>query len=141
MADQILATNHGPKWMRIVARILAILWFGFWAFFSIASGMEEGGRSLIYHVIGALVFAVLLFIVWRWEKVGSIILIAFSLLFAIVYPIWASGRLPFIAIICTELVMVLPLLIAGILLILYRKKSRALPTQSGISEATEAEKM
>jgi len=127
MADQNVSINRGGKWMRIVARILATLWFGFWVFFSIASGMEEGGKSFIYHLIGALVCAVLLLMVWFWEKVGSIIIIAFSLLFAIVYPIWAIGRLPLAAIIPTEIIMVLPLLLAGILLVLYRRQSKTAP--------------
>jgi len=128
MADQNLTTNHGPKWMRIVARILAFLWFGFWAFFGIASGIGEGGSNLIFHLIfPTLICALLFLIVWFWEKVGSIIMIAFSLLFAIVYPIWASGRLGLASIIPTELVMVLPLLIAGILLLLYRRKSKTAP--------------
>jgi hypothetical protein len=130
MADQILATNQGSKWMRIVARILATLWFGFWAFFGIASGIGEGGSNFVFHLIfPTLICAVLLFIVWRWESVGSIIMIAFGLLFAIVYPFWASGRLSLASIIPTELVMVLPLLISGILLILYRGKLKASPVK------------
>ena len=113
--------------MRIVARVLAILWFGFWAFFNIASGMEEGGRSFIFHLIAALICAIILLIVWRWEKVGSIIMIAFGLIFAVLYPILFAGRLKLASIIPTEIVMVLPLLIAGILLILYHRKSKTTP--------------
>ena len=127
MADQILATNQGSKWMRIVARVLATLWFGFWAFFNIGSGMEEGGNSLIYHLIATLICAIILLIVWRWEKIGAIIMITFGLVFAVVYPILFAGRLSLASIIPTEIVMVLPLLLAGILLILYRRKSKTAP--------------
>jgi len=127
MADQNLPTNHGPKWMRIVALVLATLWFGFWAFFNIASGMEEGGNNFIYHLIATLICAIILFVVWRWEKVGAIIMIAFGLVFAIAYPILFSARLSAASIIPTEMVMVLPLLISGILLILYRRKPQAPP--------------
>jgi hypothetical protein len=127
MADQNLSTNRGCKWMRIVARILAVLWFGLWAFFNIASGIGEGGGSLIFHFIAALIFAVLLLIVWRWEKVGSIIMIIIGLFVAIAYPLTFGRRFPPITSIMMELTMALPPLLIGILLILYRRKSKTTP--------------
>lgn len=119
--------NHGPKWLRTIARILAILWFGLWAFFNIGSGIVEGGRSLLFHFIAALIFAVLLLIVWRWEKVGSIIMIIIGLFVAIAYPLTIGRRFPPITSIMMELTMALPPLLIGILLILYRRKSKTTP--------------
>jgi hypothetical protein len=138
MADQNLTTNHGPKWMRLIARIIATLWFGFWAFFGIASGIGEGGSNFIFHLIfPTLICAIILFIVWRWEKVGAIIMIAFGVLFAVVYPFWAAGRLKLASIIPTEIIMVLPLLISGFLLILYHRKSISMSQESPVIQKME----
>jgi len=128
MADENISNNHGPKWMRIVARILATLWCAFWVFFGIASGIGEGGASLVGHLIFPTLIFILLFLVfWRWEKVGSIIMIIISLFVAIAYPLTFGRRFPAITTIMMELTMALPPLIAGVLSILYRRKTKGVP--------------
>jgi hypothetical protein len=112
--------------MRTIARILAFLWFGFWAFFGIASGIGEGGRNIVFHLIfPTLIFAIILFIVFRWERVGSILMIILGLVVAVGYPLTFGRRFPAKTSIFMELSMALPALLAGILLILARRKPRA----------------
>jgi hypothetical protein len=112
--------------MRTIARILACLWFGFWALFGIASGIGEGGSNFIFHLIfPTLIFAILLFVVWRWERVGSIIMIILGLVVAVGYPLTFGRRFPVTTSIFMELTMALPPLLAGFLLIAARRKSRA----------------
>jgi hypothetical protein len=111
--------------MRILARIIATLWFGFWAFFGIASGIGEGGGSnLVFHLIfPTLIFAILLFVVWRWELVGGIMMIAAGLTVAIGYPLTMGKNFPVSTSIFMELTMVLPALIAGVLLLAARRQA------------------
>ena len=128
MVEQNISINHGPKWMRIVARILAILWFGFWTFFGIGSGIAEGGSNFIFHLFfPPLIFAFILVAVWRWEKVGSIIMIIVGLIVAIAYPLTFGRRFPASTSIYMELTMALPPILIGILLILYHRKSKTTP--------------
>ncbi|HEX7343427.1 MAG TPA: hypothetical protein VF398_04125 [bacterium] len=108
--------------MRITARIIAVLWFGFWAFFGIASGIGEGGSNIIFHLIfPTLIFAVVLFVVWRWERIGSLILIVMGLVVAIGYPLTMGRRFPVSTSIFMELIMALPPLLAGLLLMMARR--------------------
>ena len=128
MMSQDSYLGKGPNWHRIIARILATLWFGFWAFFAIASGIGEGGNNLILHLIfPALTFFVLWLIIWFWESPGSYIIIAVGLAIGIAYPLTIGRRFPAMTSILMELTMALPLLLAGILLILSRRRSRPVP--------------
>jgi len=112
--------------MRTLARIIAALWFGWWAFFGIASGLAEGGGNLIFHLIfPILIFAVLLLVVWRWELVECILMILLGLIVAIAYPLPIGQNFPTTTSIFMELTMALPPLLAGLLLIAARRKSRA----------------
>jgi hypothetical protein len=128
MMSQDSHLDSGPNWFRIIARILATLWFGFWAFFAIASGIGEGGSNLIFHLLfPALTFFILWLIIWFWETPGSYIMIAVALAIGISYPLTMGRRFPAMTSILMELTMALPLLLAGILLILGRRKSGSVP--------------
>jgi len=128
MADENISNNQGPKWMRTIARILAFFWCLWWALFGIASGIGEGGVNLVRHLIFPTLIFILLFLVfWRWEKVGSIIMIIIGLFIAIAYPLTFGRRFPAITTIFIELTMALPPLIAGVLSILYRRKTKGVP--------------
>ena len=88
--------------------------------------MGGGGSNIIFYLIfPTLIFAILLYVVWRWEQVGSIIMIILGLVVAVGYPLAYGRRFPVATIIFIELTMALPPLLAGLLLIAARRKSRA----------------
>ncbi|RJP72928.1 MAG: hypothetical protein C4524_15440 [Candidatus Zixiibacteriota bacterium] len=96
------------------------VWFGFWAWFGIASGIGEGGSNLIFHLIfPVLVFALPVAVVWKWEFAGALLLTALGLVIAVGYPFMFHNLLPWV-IVTTDLMLALPPLAAGILLLLSR---------------------
>ncbi len=110
--------------MRTMARVLACLWCGYWALFGIGSGLGEGGTNIIFHLVfPTLIFVVLLFVFWRWERVGSIVMILLGLIVAVGYPLTVGRRFPVKTSIFMVLTMALPPLLAGLLAIAARRKS------------------
>ena len=110
------------KWLslRNAARVLAILWAGFWIWFGLASGIAEKltpGGVLLHTAVPGLFFVLLLVVAWRWEAVGGALLVLIGLLMAVAYPI-LFRRLPALTIFLTDLTLALPPLVAGVLFLL-----------------------
>ena len=61
------------KFMRYTARVIALLWAGWWTFFGLASGIGEGLDilgTLIHTAMPGLFFLFIAIIPWRWERWG-----------------------------------------------------------------------
>ena len=66
--------DRTTKWMRYVARALALIWAGWWTFFGLASGLAEGlspAGVLLHATLPGLIFLVSAVITWRWEAIGG----------------------------------------------------------------------
>jgi hypothetical protein len=103
------------------ARILGILWAGFWTWFGAASGIAEGLTPfgvLRYAAVPGLVFVLLLVIAWRWEAVGGGLLVLIGILIAVAYPM-LFRRLSALTIFLTDLTLALPPLLAGLLFVFH----------------------
>ena len=121
-------TDKGTKWMLYTARIIALLWAGFWMFFGIASGIGEGLRltGILMHVLlPGLVFLGIALLAWRWETHGAILFMTIGLIVLIAYPILFGGKFPLSTIIFVDLTMALPPLVAGALLFVAVRKAKA----------------
>jgi hypothetical protein len=84
-------SNQGEKWMRYIARVLALIWACWWTFFGLIAGAGEGyGPSgiLAHAAVPGLVFLVAAVIAWRWEVIGGILLLLEGLATLIVF--WFS---------------------------------------------------
>lgn len=75
--------------MRIFAKILALLWGAWWAFFGIACGISEGSHVtaiLLHGVLPGMVFLASALIALKWEKIGGVLLVLAGLATLIVFP-------------------------------------------------------
>ena len=66
----------GMKTVEYIARALALLWAGFWAFFFIAESLASStplDRMGIGAAVG-LAFVILALAAWRWEAAGAVVL-------------------------------------------------------------------
>jgi hypothetical protein len=112
------AGDRETKWMRDIARILALVWAGWWTFFGLASGLGEGldpSGVAIHIAMPGLIFLIVALIAWRWEAIGGILLGLVGLIVLIAYPATTYGRLPPATISFAVLTMALPPLVAGML--------------------------
>lgn len=76
-------------WQRLVARILLILWFGSWIIgfdFMTTEGVGPRPHTGFNYPLGVImiIFAILLRIIWKWEVVGGLLMIAFGAFFSVV---------------------------------------------------------
>lgn len=97
---------------RLAARCLALLWFGFWSWFSFAEGLEGLSHLPMVLIMGFSVWAA-----WKWEVTGGILLALEGLFVMIAYPLTVGSRFPVGTIIFVLATLGLPPLLAGILFI------------------------
>jgi hypothetical protein len=65
------------KWLRYVARTVALLWAGLWTLFGLLAGVGEGldlPGILMHTAVPGLVFLLTVFVAWRWELPGAVLL-------------------------------------------------------------------
>ena len=122
------------KWMCYIARAVALIWAGWWIYFGVASAIFERFNLLgilIYATKPGLIFLVSAIIAWRWQVIGSIVLMLEGFLILIVYPVMYR-HLSLSTIIFTLLTLALPPLTAGFLfLVSWRKlKMTEIPQNS-----------
>jgi len=126
----IMGSLHfaSEMWMRYIARALALIWAGWWVLFGVASGIEEKLNPpgiLIHSAVPGLIFLASVITAWRWESVGGVILLLEGLFVCIAYPTTMGKRFPLSTIFCVLVTMALPPLIAGLLFLVSRRKSRS----------------
>jgi len=81
------AVQNCVKRCRRVARTALVVVTLFWIIFGIATGFQnEGGVGSIFdnfmNIIPWLAIIILWFIAWRWEIIGGLLIIAFSIYMA-----------------------------------------------------------
>ncbi len=111
----------GPVWMRYTARVLGLIWAGWWTFLGLVSGAGEGLRGILTNAANALpglVFLVCVVIAWRREAVGGIGLLLCTLA---AYFFFHIGKNVFML-----LTIVFPPVLAGFLFLASWRKSRVL---------------
>jgi hypothetical protein len=101
--------------VRWIARGIIIAWAAWWIFFSIASGIAEmpdlGLMALITHLMVPVEILLTLYVAWRWELAGGILLLA-EVLFAWYFFNLHEPKQLFVA-----LTLALPAALAGVLFI------------------------
>ncbi|PIY96732.1 MAG: hypothetical protein COY66_03250 [Candidatus Kerfeldbacteria bacterium CG_4_10_14_0_8_um_filter_42_10] len=111
--------------MRKFSLILVLIWALWWLYFGLASGDRSGIADNLISAIPGIIFAASVYIAWRWQKVGRVILLVEGLIILFGYPRIAEGELPFITILIVLMLLALPPLLSGSLLIISNKKPRA----------------
>jgi len=128
MADINFTGDRATKWIRYIARSLALIWAGWWTFFGLACGLSEGmspAAVLLHAALPGLVFLGSAAIAWRWEAIGGVALMLEGLFVFIAYPVMAHSRdFPISTIIFVLLTMALPPLAAGFLFLASWRKSK-----------------
>jgi hypothetical protein len=110
-----------------LARIIAILWAGFWTFFGIASGLGEGltpAGVFIHTLMPGLIFLLFMLLPWIWELGGGILLIVTGLFVCVAYPLMVHGRFPLETVIFVLLTMAIPPLVSGIMFVVISRKRK-----------------
>ena len=96
-----------------LARIVALIWAGWWTLFGLLSGIGEGLDVLgvIMHLtVPGLIFLAAALVAWRWEVAGGILLVVEGVLALFYFPF---AREPF-----GLLTLALPPVIAGVLFLI-----------------------
>jgi hypothetical protein len=109
--------------MVIMARALALLWAGFWAFFFVAEARvfrTPMRVTLLWAGIG-LLFLILALVPWGWERGGGALLAVAGLSIGLAYAIWAPPRLPIPSRVITNVLLAGPPLAAGIVFLMHHR--------------------
>ena len=111
----------------IIARLLALLWAGFWTIFFIAEAWawKSSAGAAAFWAGGGLFFLVLALVPWGWERGGGVLLALVGLAVGIAYPFWAPSRLALASRIVTALTLSVPPLVAGMVFLLRRRAAAA----------------
>ena len=107
----------------ILARVLALLWAGFWIFFFVVESLVWATPLLpmLMWVGVGLVFLLLALVPWRWEVTGGWILAGAGVLIAIAYVIWAPSGLNVPTRVESTIAFGAPPLLAGILFLVHHR--------------------
>ena len=111
-------------WQKILARIIIILWAGFWVFFAVATILGEpySGVGLLACVFFSLLFIISALVPFRWERAGAYLLITLGVVFLIAYPLRMAKRMPLLTVLFVILTLATPPIISGILLLTYKRR-------------------
>ena len=122
MTDSSLPGIFTPGRIVSSARILTAVWALFWVgvglLFAVGEGFSQGVVGMLmagWHAVPGLLFALLVFIAWRWEAPGAVLLLLVSL----GIPIFFRGLKPPII-----LAMTAPPLLGGVLFLVHWRLTR-----------------
>lgn len=102
--------------LRYGARLLALIWAGWWVLFGLLSGIEEGLNwlgTLVHTAVPGLFFLMITLFLWWREEIGGTLLVLVGILVAVWYPIMVYGRFPLATILFVLATMALPPLLSG----------------------------
>lgn len=109
--------------VELCARVLALLWAGFWIYFFVAESLATGTPlrvSLLWVSVG-LLFLLLAFVPWRWELMGGMLLAVLGVAAALGYAILAPQHLTVGVRALTAATFGVPPLLAGVLFLVHRR--------------------
>ncbi len=127
-----MSTTASPrdsrKRLRLLGRLLVLVWAAFWLWFGIASsvGERESVGGTLAHILPGLGFLIVGVLAFAWQIKAAILLVAMGLAVGILYPLYATN-MPLMTIVFMEMTMALPPLVAGILLLFGRRKPVVTP--------------
>ncbi|MBN2081670.1 hypothetical protein JW859_05610 [bacterium] len=111
---------------RLIAWLILIIWGGFWVFFSVAAGLAEigdlGPLALVMHLIMPVAIVILLWICWRFEIAGGILLIAAAVFAFYFFNVHRADDYALALTLFVALVM--PVVLAGLLILLCGLEAR-----------------
>jgi hypothetical protein len=113
-----IALPHTPlDWMQFSARVLCLLWAGFWTFFCVASGIgeHEGLVAGLMHQVPALLFIATVVLAWRYERAGGFVLIATAVAAFFFFRLYAQAAV-------AGLTIAGPPCLSGILFLLHSRR-------------------
>jgi len=122
------------KTMEYFARVLALLWAGFWTCFFLAESLAwhtPVNRMTIWLCVG-VIFLALALVAWRWEVAGGLMLIAAGVLAAAAYAIWGPRQLSLASRVATLVIFAVPPAAAGALLLIHHHGITHPGTPSGV---------
>jgi len=132
MAPQANPGRQRSAFARFIAWVIILVWAAFWIFFNIASGFGEiaelGLTAFAMHLIMPLIILVLLWVCWRWELIGGILMLAAAIFAFYFFNVGDPRRDTLMLMV----VLVLPVVASGILFILCG-------TASAIGQATDSD--
>ena len=121
MAGIVNPGRQRSAFARGIAWLILIVWAGVWILFNVASGIGEiaelGPMAFVMHLIMPVVILVLLWICWRWELAGGILLLAATAYAYFLFGLHEPDR----NVIQWQLMLItliLPAVFSGVLLIL-----------------------
>lgn len=121
MAGKINRGRQRSAVARAIAWIIFVVWGAFWIFFNVASGIAEigdlGPLALVTHLIMPVVLVLLMWICWRWEIWGGLLLILAGILAVYFFNIIRPDRDPINSLLSFSM-LALPALLVGMLLVL-----------------------
>jgi hypothetical protein len=121
MADNTGQGRRSSAIARAIAWIIFIVWGAFWIFFNVASGFNElgdlGPMALVSHLVVPVVLVILMWICWRWEIWGGLLLILAGILAVYFFNIITPGYEP-VSSLLRFFILVLPAFLVGMLLVL-----------------------
>jgi hypothetical protein len=112
-----------PSFLIWMARIVALLWGGWWTFFGLASGIGEKLKAtgiLIHATAPGLVFLVSALVAWRWPLAGGIVLLLEGVAVTIAYPLAFGSRFAVRTVLFVLATMAIPPLVAGAIFVTVR---------------------
>lgn len=115
-----------PLSLRMSALVLVALFTAFWLWFGIASAFSEdlGTMNWILHALmpGGILLATLV-VALQWEAIGGALLLVEGLIVAVGYPLTFGRRFPITTSVMMLLTLALPLLAAGIMLLVDARRA------------------
>ncbi|MCD6359136.1 MAG: hypothetical protein J7L90_04195 [Dehalococcoidia bacterium] len=117
MVNRVI-TDISAKRMRSIARVLSLVWGGWWLFFGLASGAGEGVKGLLLNTPNALpglIFLITAVVAWRRERLAAIALMVEGAIVLIGYPLMVREHGYLLTIVFVLLTMGVPPLVAGFL--------------------------
>ena len=122
------------KTVEYFARVMALLWAGFWTFFFIAESVVW--HTPLYRMTNwlflGLVFVMLALVAWRWEVAGGLMLIAAGVLAVLAYAVWAPRELSLASRVTTLVTFGVPPAGAGALFLIHHHRITHPSAPSGV---------
>jgi len=121
MAGKVNPGRQRSAVARTIAWVILVVWAGFWIFFNLASGMAEvdelGIMGLLMHLIMPVALVLIMWVSWRWEIWGGVLLVLAGILSVVFFNVTRSSA-DAISALTLFVLLVLPALLIGMLLIL-----------------------
>lgn len=125
MDEEII--DRQSKRMRLIALVVACLWAGWWTFFGIASSIGEDpsvAGVFIHTAVPGIVFLMSVFVAWRWNPIGGVVLIVEGLITLVGYPLLVGSRFSLSMVVFVLVSMSAPPVLAGSLLLAAWRRSQ-----------------